>query len=166
MATTSCTTRENQSIKNKDKTVAESDSTQSIIDINYDILDITTSIDFKSFDYQTETYKVMDSTFKVNHYFKDSSFVKTFDNRHPRVLNLDLVCGLIKSNNHITTNPIIGIAKNNFFSKYPQLKRIQSKNSVTIYQDELGGFWTTYEFKSDTLHSIILSSDYDWVNCK
>ena len=166
LTTTSCDQKEKQSSDVKNRVSSEIGTTQSIEDINYETLDITNFIDFQSFESQTETYKVMDSTFNVNYYFKDSSFIKTFKNRHPDVLNLDLVCGIIKSNIHIKSNPIIGISTNTFLNKYPSLKGQLNQNSLTIYQNELGEFWTTYNFKSDTLQFITLSSNYDWVTCQ
>ena len=133
---------------------------------DYTILDIEHSIDYNSFDYIIEHYKEIDSIYDINYYLKDSSFVRKFDNQTPQVQRIETVCGLIKSNYHLKSNPKIGITTNEFFKLYPSLKQFYKNNSITLYEDERGNFWTNYFFNSDTLKQIELSSNYDWVRCK
>jgi len=132
----------------------------------YYLIDITNKINFRNFVKTQESYELDNSENIVNVYRKDSSFVKTYFNKHPRMNQLDIVCGVIYDNDLINHNFLkLGIAKDelltNYFCKSNMLKKI---NSLTIWENELGDAFTSYKFLNDTLKAIEFNSSYEWIN--
>ena len=116
----------------------------------------------KSFELYTNDNKI--DTVWV--YQSKHSYFKTYHNRHPEVNSVHLVAGVINADEDIDLEKVrIGMNKiaflEQFFKPAALLKEI---NKLTIIENEMGEAQMSFKFENDQLKTIIIDSDYDWID--
>lgn len=122
----------------------------------YDKIIETNIVNLKIFKKTTEKYKMEDGIKKVDVYVYGESFIKQFYNSDSQVNRLELVCGDLISNEIELSNGIqIGMAKLELFDKiFKRSNYIDSISILTVSENELGDFWTSYIFNDNKLIEI------------
>jgi hypothetical protein len=132
----------------------------------YDLINLPLTITYELFSIKTETYSSESKVQRVTVYRHDSSFVKTYFNKHPQVNRLDLVSGKINSNKLFSNPDIkIGMTKDAVLNIIFKPSTLYAKiNRIAIHENELGEAVTMLIFKDDKLTEIQFDSSYDWIN--
>lgn len=133
---------------------------------NYELLNIPETINYNVFSAKTETYSLEKKVQRVNVYRSDSSFVKTYFNKHPKVNRRCLVSGRIYSNKLFASPDVrIGMTKEAVLNIIFKPSALYTKiNRLTIYENESGDAMTLFVFKDNKLAEIRFDSSYDWIN--
>ena len=131
----------------------------------YDILE-SDILNLNIFKKTVEEYNEEDGIKKVDVYEYGNSYIKQFYNSHPQVDRLDLVCGDLFSDKIELSNGIrIGMTKADLLGKLFQKSAFfDSVRIMTVYENEIGDYWTSYIFKNNKLAEIKFDSSYDWID--
>jgi hypothetical protein len=131
----------------------------------YEILE-TSILNFNIFKKSIEEYNEEEGIQKVEVYSYGDSYIKEFYNSDPQVDRLDLVCGSVYSDKIELSNGIkIGMSKLELLSKiFIKSDFTDSVRILTVYENEIGDYWTSYIFNGDSLSEVRFDSSYDWID--